>query len=104
LSVPKGAGDLADAQAVSVQAPFTELKCCTVPFYCSLHAKEEDILFPAMEMADILGEGGPIGGMLAASATSSRSYRMPSQGKVPNPICFRINEQLSKTFDHPVAE
>jgi len=60
---------------VSVQAPFAELKCCTVPFYCSLLAKEEDILFPAMEMA----------------------------GGARHPICFRINEQLSKTIDHPVA-
>ena len=29
------------------------------------HAKEEDILFPAMERAGIPGEGGPIGVMLA---------------------------------------
>ena len=89
---------------MSVQAPFAELKCCTDTFYGSLLAKEEDILFPAMEMAGILGEGGPIGGMLAASATSSRPYRMPSQGGAPHPICFRSNEQLSKTLDHPVAE
>ena len=60
---------------MSVQAPFAGLKCCTVPFYCSLLAKEEDILFPAMEMA----------------------------GRAPHPICFRIYEQLAKTLDHPVA-
>jgi len=29
------------------------------------HAKEEDILFPAMERAGVPGEGGPIGVMLA---------------------------------------
>ncbi len=29
------------------------------------HAKEEDLLFPAMERAGVPGEGGPIGGMLA---------------------------------------
>ncbi|MGE5283764.1 MAG: hemerythrin domain-containing protein [Actinomycetota bacterium] len=39
------------------------------------HAKEEDILFPAMEQAGVPGEGGPIGVMLAEHRSGRENIR-----------------------------
>ena len=60
---------------MSVQAPFAGLEWCTVPFYCSLLARRK--------------------------TSSFLPWRW--RAKPPLSICFRINEQLSKTIDHPVA-